>query len=81
MSWLIMDKRENSTDGDLAGYEMDLHNNYLGRTEKYKHFRAHWFWDRYNWKKWERHENLYVCGKRSMPSAQRRHVHVISGPS
>ncbi len=31
---------------------MDLHNNDLGREVKYKHFRAHWFWDRWNWQAW-----------------------------
>jgi len=40
--------------------EMDLHNNYIGRSSKYRHFRARWFWDRYNWKKWSRRVRDYV---------------------
>ena len=51
--WLLLND-------NYAAYEMDLHNNYLGRTKKYKHFRARWFWDRYNWKKWGRRVRNYI---------------------
>ncbi|MFA4839525.1 MAG: hypothetical protein WC703_08630 [Candidatus Neomarinimicrobiota bacterium] len=61
MSWLIMDGREWwFLDDNYAAYEMDLHNNYLGRTEKYSHFRAHWFWDIYDWEKWGRRVRDYI---------------------
>ncbi|MDO9548393.1 MAG: hypothetical protein Q7J65_05465 [Candidatus Marinimicrobia bacterium] len=61
MAWLIMDGREwLLLDDNYAAYEMDLHNNYLGRTEKYSHFRARWFWDRYDWEKWGRRVRDYI---------------------
>lgn len=47
---LIMDHRErNSTPREKA---MDLHNNDIGRSVRYEHFRARRWLDRWNWEKW-----------------------------
>lgn len=61
MSWLIMDGREwSAASNDYAGKEMDLHNNYLGRTKKYWYFRANVIWDRYDWVKWGKRVRNYI---------------------
>ncbi len=56
-----MDGREwSAASNDYAGKEMDLHNNYLGRTKKYWYFRANVIWDRYDWVKWGKRVRNYI---------------------
>ncbi|HEY0036401.1 MAG TPA: hypothetical protein VGB66_06910 [Longimicrobium sp.] len=47
----IMDANEWGNAG-WGARVMDYHNNDLGRYAKYKHFRGHWFWDRWSWGVW-----------------------------
>lgn len=39
---------------------MDYHNNDLGREVKYRHFRGHWFWDRWSWGVWGHNVRRYI---------------------
>jgi hypothetical protein len=47
----------NNSPSDLA---MDYHNNDIGREVRYKNFRGHWFWDRWDWKEWAEKVRNYV---------------------
>ncbi|MEW5927646.1 MAG: hypothetical protein AB1941_09180 [Gemmatimonadota bacterium] len=47
----------NNPPGDLA---MDYHNNDIGREVKYKNFRGHWLWDRWDWKEWAEKVRNYI---------------------
>jgi hypothetical protein len=53
-------RRDWDGSNDPPNREMDLHNNTIGLKTKYGHFRAHWFWDVYNWRKWSRRVRDYV---------------------
>lgn len=57
---LIMTRRENGAENPPRDKEMDLHNNYLGRTVRYDYFRGHWLWDRYDWEKWGRNVRSFT---------------------
>ncbi|HLL45513.1 MAG TPA: hypothetical protein VK399_02345, partial [Longimicrobiaceae bacterium] len=47
----------NNSPSDLA---MDYHNNDIGREVRYKNFRGHWLWDRWDWKEWAEKVRNYV---------------------
>ena len=57
---LIMTSRENVAGNPPRDKYMDLHNNYLGRSVRYSHFRGHWLYDRWDWEKWGRRVRDYV---------------------
>lgn len=42
------------------GREMDLHNNVIGSEVKYRAFRGHWLWDRWDWKEWAEKVRNYI---------------------
>ncbi|HEX5870442.1 MAG TPA: hypothetical protein VFY65_08505, partial [Longimicrobium sp.] len=46
----ITDYRERNSTG--APRVMDLHNNDIGRSYRYRRFRGSWLWDRWDWQKW-----------------------------
>jgi len=39
---------------------MDLHNNDLGRSVRYRHFRGHWLFDALNWSLWRDRVHAYI---------------------
>ena len=42
------------------GREMDFHNNAIGREVKYRSFRGHWLWDRWDWQEWSEKVRNYI---------------------
>jgi hypothetical protein len=57
---MVMDWWESHSPNTAGGATMDFHNNDLGREVKYRHFRGHWLWDRWDWKEWSRRVRDYV---------------------
>lgn len=42
------------------GREMDVHNNAIGREVRYRSFRGHWLWDRWDWQEWAEKVRNYI---------------------
>ena len=55
----IMDANEWGN-GVWGARVMDYHNNDLGPDAKYRHFRGHWFWDRWSWGVWGHKVRRYI---------------------
>jgi hypothetical protein len=49
---LVADFHEDQGNNSPADKSMDYHNNDIGREVKYRNFRGHWLWDRWDWKEW-----------------------------
>jgi hypothetical protein len=58
---LVTDKYEEQYSVRYPEERMDKHNNTLGREAKYRYFRGHWFWDRWDWKEWAVRVRNYVA--------------------
>lgn len=56
----IADNHENNGNNAPADWAMDLHNNDIGRDHKYKNFRGHWLWDRWDWQEWAEKVRNYI---------------------
>jgi hypothetical protein len=56
----ISDNHENNGNNAPADWAMDLHNNDIGRDHKYKNFRGHWLWDRWDWQEWAEKVRNYI---------------------
>lgn len=56
----ISDWYEEKNPNQPAPREMDLHNNYVGYEAKYKNFRGHWLWDRWDWQEWAVRVRNYI---------------------
>lgn len=54
----ITDYRERNSEG--APRVMDLHNNDIGRSYRYRRFRGSWLWDRWDWQKWGMRVRDYI---------------------
>lgn len=54
----ITDAHEGNSSG--APRVMDLHNNDIGRSYRYKRFRGDWLWDRWDWQKWGSRVRDYI---------------------
>jgi hypothetical protein len=48
----VTDWYENDSNSSGPARVMDLHNNDIGRTHRYNHFRGHWLWDRWDTSEW-----------------------------
>jgi hypothetical protein len=48
----IADRHEEQGGNVASDLTMDLHNNFIGREIRYKNFRGHWLWDRWDWNEW-----------------------------
>jgi hypothetical protein len=70
----IMDANEWGN-GVWGARVMDYHNNDLGRDAKYRHFRGHWFWDRWSWGVWG-----HRCAATSTTHRTRRSSRLCSPP-
>jgi hypothetical protein len=57
---IIADTWEAQGSNPPADKVMDFHNNDIGREVRYKNFRGHWLWDRWDWKEWAVKVRSYV---------------------
>jgi hypothetical protein len=57
---VIADLQEARGNNAPADRVMDLHNNDIGRVVRYKNFRGHLVWDRWDWKEWAEKVRNYV---------------------
>lgn len=62
---LVMDTNEAWGDNPWGSRMMDYHNNDLGRSVRYEHFRGHWFWDRWSWGVWGHRVRRYIDDTRN----------------
>ncbi|HEY0016448.1 MAG TPA: hypothetical protein VGC13_09025 [Longimicrobium sp.] len=62
---LVMDTNEAWGDNPWGSRMMDYHNNDLGRSTRYEHFRGHWFWDRWSWGVWGHRVRRYIDDTRN----------------
>lgn len=62
---LVMDTNEAWGDNPWGSRMMDYHNNDLGRSTRYEHFRGHWFWDRWSWGVWAHRVRRYINDTRN----------------
>lgn len=56
----IADRHEEQGNNPPRDLAMDYHNNDIGREVKYKNFRGHWLWDRWDWKEWGEKVRNYI---------------------
>gem|GEM_PF-3381754 len=61
----ITNHYEQSHPNAPVGHMMDYHNNDLGRSVKYKHFRGHFFYDFLQWENWSKRVYRYVTDTRN----------------
>jgi hypothetical protein len=60
LALLVTNRYEEMVVNPYPEFRMDIHNNRLGRVEKYAHFRGNWLTDRWNWRKWGRTARDYI---------------------
>jgi hypothetical protein len=57
---LIANGYENLGNNGPADRTMDLHNNAIGREVRYRSFRGHLVWDRWDWREWAEKVRNYM---------------------